>query len=334
MQQIGIQGHFNKDVLIEDVRIHSFKTHGIQLNGFNNIHINNVDVGPNNKIDKLSPFYAHMRHLLATYKRMNNENPEIINDDLCLTFHPRSECVTFNDLINDIQSLLDMSFEYAVFDKLPDENGDEYKWKLWEQNKDVLINENGNPQTATLYGIFLNYVGSNVIGWYAGSDNTKSKNALIENVYIHDLYHDTFENIGFSQGRDVGNQRIINCLSAPFNAYHIFGERQVNKISKCNNYIDDNGETRDCIKFHEKDESLHYVGNKITDIQLFAFKLIQNYGLSWDYCSGGASDMSALTKFAFDNEQFTQFSPLLVTTHDPMIHPGKGVINSFCSHNF
>ena len=36
--------------------------------------------------------------------------------------------------------------------------------------------------------------------------------------------------------------------------------------------------------------------------------------------------MNALVKFAFDNEQFIQFTPLLVTTHDPMIHPGKGVM--------
>ena len=48
---------------------------------------------------------------------------------------------------------------------------------------------------------------------------------------------------------------------------------------------------------------MHYVGNKITDFQLSAFKLIQDYDLSWDYCSR-ASDMNALTKFAFDDEQF------------------------------
>lgn len=318
--------------MIENVKIHSFKTHGIQLNGFDGIHIKDVDIGFNNIDDKLSPFYAHMRHLLATYKRMRDENKELINKNLCLTFSGRSTCITFNTLIDEMQILLDMAFEYAVFDKRwneMEENRDDiddwhYKLRLWEDNADILINtETNNPQTATLYGIFLNYVGSNVIGWYAGSDSTKSQNVVIENVNIHDLYHNTFENIGFSQGKDVGKQRIINCLAAPFNAWHIFGNEQVHKISHCNNYYDDNGNTKYCTQFYR--DGLQYKGNKIVDIQIFAFKLIQDYGLSWDYCSGGAADMNALSKFAFDGEQFLQFSPLLVPSHDPMIHPGKGM---------
>ena len=109
-----------------------------------------------------------------------------IDEDLCLTFYGRSQCVTFDGLIDDTQLLLGMPFEYAVFDRTIFD--DEYKMNLWNNNEDVLISDTNNPQTATLYGIFLDYVGSNVIGWYAGSDNTKSKNVLIENVYIHHLY--------------------------------------------------------------------------------------------------------------------------------------------------
>ena len=81
-----------------------------------------------------------------------------------------------------------------MFDKL---KTDTDKLELWKQHKDILINERNTPQTATLYGIFLNYVGSNVIGWYAGSENTKSHGVILENVHIHDLHHDTFENIVF-----------------------------------------------------------------------------------------------------------------------------------------
>eukprot|EP01084_Bolivina_argentea_P078622 142682_1 len=159
----GIHGHFNKHILIENIKIYDFKTHGIQFNGFDDIYIKNVDIGNNIKIHKLSPFYAQMRHLLASYRKMRHENQHIIND-LCLTFYGRNNCITMNDLINDLINILDMAFEYAIFDKTFDDN------KLWNEHKYVLINAKQSPQTATLYGIFLNYVGSNVIGWYAGSE--------------------------------------------------------------------------------------------------------------------------------------------------------------------
>ena len=41
-------------------------------------------------------------------------------------------------------------------------------------------------------------------------------------------------------------------------------------------------------------EGLSYVGNAITDIQIMSFEFINNYGLSWNYCSAGAADMAAL----------------------------------------
>ena len=195
------------------MKIHDFKTHGIQFNGFDGITIKNVDVGPNRKIDRLTPYYAHMKALLPTY-RMMVENEETARD-VCVTFKKRgiadrnAECVYLADLINDVQTSLDMAFEYVVLDKdydeydIADYQDDEVmtrKLNIWADTRDVLINDHHSTQTATLYGIFLNYIGSNVIGWYAGSESTKSENVFIDNVKIHDLHHDTYENIAFSQG--------------------------------------------------------------------------------------------------------------------------------------
>ena len=71
-----------------------------------------------------------------------------------------------------------------------------------------------------------------------------------------------------------------------------------------------------------REEGLIYHGNKIVDIQLLSFELINKYGLSWNYCSSGAADMAALVDFALRGEQFEDITPLLVGSHDPMIHPG------------
>jgi len=75
-----------------------------------------------------------------------------------------------------------------------------------------------------------------------------------------------------------------------------------------------------------REQTLSYVGNTIVDIQILSFELINNYGLSWNYCAAGAADMAALSDFAFRGTPFISGTPLLVGSHDPMIHPGKGVM--------
>ena len=44
----------------------------------------NVDVGPNRKVDKLTAYYAHMKALLPTWRRMVNE--EEVARDTCINF--------------------------------------------------------------------------------------------------------------------------------------------------------------------------------------------------------------------------------------------------------
>ena len=112
-------------------------------------------------------------------------------------------------------------------------------------------------------------------------------------------------------------------MNAPFNAYHIFGEDEIPMISECNNYVLDNGGSKKCTDW--RGNKLLYVGNIINDIQILSFELINNYGLSWNYCSAGAADMAALADFAIRGTPFEELTPLLVGSHDPMIHPGKGI---------
>merc|ERR1712190_406314 len=107
-------------------------------------------------------------------------------------------------------------------------------------------------------------------------------------------------------------------------AYQVFGPEQVTAIGKCNNYFEVNGDGLGCQEWRES--GLDYMGNTITDIQLLSFELINAHQLSWNYCSSGAADLASLVDFALRGEPFEQNTPLLVGSHDPMIHPGKGVM--------
>merc|ERR1719384_279552 len=97
-------------------------------------------------------------------------------------------------------------------------------------------------------------------------------------------------------------------------------------ISRCNNYADEvQGDDVELCKTW-REQQLSYVGNTVVDIQILSFELINRYGLSWNYCAAGAADMAALADFAFRGPPFADGTPLLVGSHDPMIHPGKGVM--------
>lgn len=352
-------------MLLDNIKIHDFKTHGIQLNGFDGVTMKNIDVGPNRNTDRLSPYYAHMKALLPTYRIMLDR--EEVARQTCVSFtgqrYADRECVTLQELVDDVQTALDMAFEQALgiknWDHIAEsvttaeleEDADlERKLSIWADSGSALMNDHHSTQTATLYGIFMNYIGSNVIGWYAGSETSKSHNLVMENVKIHDLHHDTFENIAFSRGSDTAGQRILNCLNAPFNAYHVYGDDAVDAISECNNWADGN-EKRNFIALDSsllpfteyllspdkcqlfRAEGLEYVGNLISDIQLLSFELINKHELSWNYCAGGAADLASLTEFAVRGTQFPEGTPLLVGTHDPMIHPGSVLTTTPFTHS-
>jgi len=83
----GIFGQLIHGLLIENMKVSNFKTHGIQLNGFRNVVIRDVEIGPNQYKDKLSPFYVHLRQYLPIHRKMAED---IKGKTICLDFFWRS----------------------------------------------------------------------------------------------------------------------------------------------------------------------------------------------------------------------------------------------------
>ena len=172
----GIQGNLNKNILIENLDISDFQTHGIQLNGFKDIEIKNVEIHHNHFQHKLSPFYAHLRHYLPIYRQMVENDDDVVGT-MCINFGNRQDntrlnslysltddedCVTLSDYIVQIEILLDIAFEFAVFDKTDEElieTMDEKTAKLWHLNKNMLINGNRDkrPWTGTVFLCFCSF---------------------------------------------------------------------------------------------------------------------------------------------------------------------------------
>merc|ERR1719242_2234115 len=115
----GIHGTKNKNVRIENVRIHSFMTHGIQMNGYNGLHLENVEVGPTTNQMFLNHNYAHLRALLPYLNKMANfddthRHKKISFDPLLRSDEGR--VYSMNDLIDIAIEKLDKVYKYVVSD--------------------------------------------------------------------------------------------------------------------------------------------------------------------------------------------------------------------------
>ena len=68
----GIHGHYNKDVVIEDVHIYDFETHGVQMSYFENLKMKNVEIGPSSTVAYLSGEYGYARWTVASLERIRD----------------------------------------------------------------------------------------------------------------------------------------------------------------------------------------------------------------------------------------------------------------------
>ena len=62
----GIHGHYNKDVLIEDVHVYDFETHGVQMSYFENLKLHNVEIGPSSTVAYMKGICFLFRWLVVT----------------------------------------------------------------------------------------------------------------------------------------------------------------------------------------------------------------------------------------------------------------------------
>ena len=72
----AIHGNYNNEVLIENVHIKDFEVHGMQLNGFDNVVLRNLEVGPSSTQAYLNGEYGHMRYTLTILHKILDQLDE------------------------------------------------------------------------------------------------------------------------------------------------------------------------------------------------------------------------------------------------------------------
>ena len=75
---MGIHGNFPSSIEISNVHIKDFVTHGLQFNGWNDLIMKNVEVGPSSNIEYLRGDYGHARIIL---QRLRYIEQDLIQSD-------------------------------------------------------------------------------------------------------------------------------------------------------------------------------------------------------------------------------------------------------------
>ena len=180
----GIHGHYNRMVIIENVHVRHFETHGIEMSYFHDLTMKNVEIGPSSTIAYLKGEYAYARWTVQALERIQNYGD--FNDVFPVTFSGREEALEFDDVIENLRTLMDIAFKSVMgIEEYADDDAD------YLMARDLFINEDGIPYGAVMYGLFLNLWISNVFMIHPSVKH--AQNATISNLNIHGLKHKTME---------------------------------------------------------------------------------------------------------------------------------------------
>jgi len=290
----GIHGNFNDNVQVLNVKIQDFETHGMQFNGWSNLVLSNVDIGPSTRKAYLKAEFGHARVVLPRLKKIYDENP-----DGTMHFANRDE-MTMNDVAIELEAQMKMALDWARTKTEPIIQDSETQQR-WEKAQKLFINEGGIPFSSSLTGLFLNLHSTSVFTFNLKTDDYSS-HAKIENLKIHDLYHSFQEWIRISDLQEI----YVNPLTGPMDALSMIGEKELDYYK----YELDND-------FSETS----YIGNALTDAFIAMNKLSDN----WNYLGGMMIKNDVTVPWAEDEAGFYDDWGFACNV-DPMLHSGKGIL--------
>ena len=196
------EGNFPTNVKIENIHIKDFATHGVHLDGWMNLEMTNVEVGPSSTIEYIRGDYAHARLILPRLKAILSDlEEEGVADTKLIGFANRDE-MKLEEIIDILEFEMDLVFDYAlnrVYNKhshndyiSPDLLPNAKKSSYWQSAKKQFAWKSGIPCATSLHGIFLNQWSASTQTFTLSTSNP-SKNAKLTNIKIHDLKHSLYE---------------------------------------------------------------------------------------------------------------------------------------------
>jgi len=180
----GIHANGFENLYVHDVVIKDFEVAGMALNGFVNVKLERIEVGPVYQEVPVMGVFTQARIMLPRLRNIMENNPEG-----SVTIAGRSKSYTAFDLYDELVAQMDIMFQHNI-NGIDYEDMDEDPERI-AAARDVFENKNGLPSSSTAYGIFMNSYGASVFA-ISGSPG-HSDGVTVNEVRIHGLYKDPWE---------------------------------------------------------------------------------------------------------------------------------------------
>jgi len=180
----GIHANGFENLYVHDVVIRDFEVAGMALNGFINVRLERIEVGPVYTEVPVMGVFTQSRIMLPRLRNIMERNPEGT-----VTIADRPSSLTAADLYDELVAQMDIMFDHNI-NGVDYEDMDEDPERI-AAARDLFENKNGLPSSSTAYGIFMNSYGASVFA-ISGSPG-HSDGVVVKDVHIHGLYKDPWE---------------------------------------------------------------------------------------------------------------------------------------------
>ena len=137
----GIHAFDVENVCISDLKIYDFEVAGLQFNGFHNVDIRNVDIGPSATDVPFWGYYSHARFSLNGFELIDKK------DEKYVRFQGGRE-MTLQQIENNLRESLDIAYR-AEMNKLTDKDRESPLYKI---SLEMYKNPYRVPDGSAVYG--------------------------------------------------------------------------------------------------------------------------------------------------------------------------------------
>eukprot|EP01083_Nonionella_stella_P170654 581272_1 len=317
----GIHSNNASHVTITNLSIHAFEVAAIQFNGFNNVYLSNLHIGPSLQTVPLTGYYSNARFLLLALRRLLHEMEanQLEIPSISFSYLADDAALTLDEIHNNLVNAMDLMLRHTIDQTLITES--ERQSALFQQSLDLFKNHHLMPDGSALYGIVLNSFNVAVNG-FGDSDNNgmrKGQNIIIENVVIEDLKLRVNQvNAMYFDSCEDSDAQSVTVLKGPFgdvldikkmihpDVVHLIDEYGANS----------NGFALNRVK---------YIGNPLSDAQIALF-LYKDYITNGNDYGFGSYLSSYFIDWALDETVSLPTCVALKCDSDIMLHTNKGIV--------
>lgn len=319
----GIHGFDVDNVCVSNLKIYNFEVAGLQFNGFNDVDIRNVDIGPSATDVPFWGYYSHGRFSLSGFDLIDKLEKKYVR------FQGDRE-LSLQQIRDNLRDCLDIAYRFEMGKNT---DYDDTKHPLYHICVEMFRNPFRLPDGSALYGMIFNSFGLAVQGFGDSENEDKSdgsklylENINIKGLYLNvneipTLYFDRCEGYYFNEDGTPSITPVLGRFGDTFDCRRAMKYEDWTRLDR--GFGDRNsGYSLGDVKYH---------GNPLADAQvalgIFSAPFFSNWGLraDADNTRGKETFYRWATDYGSKHDSLPSCARFACNT-DAMFHLNKGII--------